>query len=266
MSSYIARQFSSQSIVDVRRKMIDAISYLTISLGAFYLAAFSGNFWLGAALAFTFHASWFVIFQAGGVIGDPPNDMSAYIALSSYLPVVGIWALVGVVMSYVLRLHQFINGAEMKQKFGSDTNTVIRLVAKFSLWLFLWQLPILIPFELKLVDFPEPWGGIITLAGTAVGFIISYFIFESEVKLQGKDRIINRNQISTMALHLAIPIIAWIAIYVFVQWPTSDAFWYTDMWNFYFTLIFGGAALLYAIIIGFWLETRERSRRDYKNV
>jgi len=234
--------------------MTHPLTYFSLSSAAGLIAYFSGSAPLGTVVPFGFWVIYLAIFSNGVDIGTGVEFITMWTALYSYFVTILVWAVVGTMGSLAVRQFSFLSGEEtylISKREGSPSSVSIFF---FWLWFLLWQLGTLVLFEVQAVNYSFALAGFLTVGLQLVGWFVLYLVLSREPAFFSGDP---KNGAWTVVWANAPAYLIFGLVYVICQLTVNSTTWFTDMWNFYATLIVAAGIFLWYLIV-YAILARER--------
>lgn len=246
------------------------LSYYTVGTASFVLSYFGGIFERSGFVVALFITAFFAIFRNNGLesIGSPPYEMTSSFYFESEIAVIACWSFAGSLLCRALNNMKFLNNFTIviAKKKEQQTNRSGNYVAFwFFLLIFFGSLVI---WELE--DFVYFGRTFCSVGLTLVAWLMFYFLYKDETVFYNNDgkpdgkttRAIVFTLTWIPALILFVYGLTYLLLEYFAQknFPPLSSFgtqWFTNHWNFYFSLIFAAVAA----IVAFALQTMEWNTR-----
>jgi len=225
--------------------MSEPLSYFVVGAAAYMMATLFKNFTMGFWIAYTLHAVWIGL-QGFGLLVSPWQTLVLYYIVAT------AWAFLGFskaklwhdppLLNGVFLSHAFY-GIGMKPKVDADHEGISRISSKMLFWL-VWMVGAFIVFSLQTPGFPSPWPGVVGTIAFIIGYLVLYAILRNEAdifKSSGRGR---WGEVATYCFWFGMKHVLFALVYFILETATSTAFWYDDMWNFWFSLIVWFVCLL----------------------
>lgn len=227
--------------------MTHPLTYFSLSSAAGLIAYFSGSAPLGTVVPFGFWVIYLAIFGNGVSIGSGIEFITMWTALYTYFVAVLVWSVVGAMGNLAVRQFAFLSGEEtylISKRTGGPSGVSVFF---FWLWFLLWQLGTLVLFEIQAPNYGFALAGFLTVGLQAVGWLVLYLVLSREPAFfSGGDA---RNGAWTVVWANLPAYLIFGLVYVICQLTVTDTIWFTDMWNFYATLIVAAGIFLWYLVV-----------------
>lgn len=229
--------------------MAFTISYFVICSIAYIMATLFKNFSMGFWIAFTVHAVWIGFEGFGPLVSEWQALVLYYIAASA-------WAVLGFSFAKLWHHPPLLNGTYLSHTFygfaskpkpNADHEGITRISSKMLGWLA-WMVGAHIVFSLDVPNFPHPWPGIVAGIAIAIGYGVLYWFLADEDHIFKSDERNRRNEVLSYVIWFGAKHLLFGILYYVLQLTLSTTTFYTDLWNFWITIIVWGVCMLIAFI------------------
>lgn len=242
--------------------MTHPLSYFTLGSAAALISYFSGSTALGTVTAYGFSLIYLAIFGNGVSIGSGIEFMTIWTASYTYFSICLVFAFVGAMGSLALWQFQFLDGAETYLSQHSKNSAKLKpsslSIFFFWLWFLLWQLGTLVLFEIEAPGYTFAIAGFLTVGLQLLGWFVLFLVLRNEPAFFSKDA---KDGAWTVVWTNAAFYLIFGLVYVICQLTVSSTVWFSDMWNFYASLIVAAFGFVWYLIIYAWLaKDQERPK------